>query len=204
MVAVKAHNNIFSRLIRGFTMIELLIAIVILAIGLLGLAGIQTQAQKRGLEAYQRQQALIILYDIVDRMQANPYSAACYAYTIDNAAGTPFLGDAGANHLGAPICVGIGSTATQTLAIADMTEWDSILQGISERDNNGNNIGSMIGARGCISADVSTTPVTYTVAVSWQGTFETTTPAVNCANGLYGDERLRRIVSTTVQLGDLN
>jgi len=44
----------------GFTLIEILVTLFILAIGLLGLAGMQALAQKTELESYQRAQALIL------------------------------------------------------------------------------------------------------------------------------------------------
>ena len=42
----------------GFTMIEVLVTMVILMIGLLGIAGLMAQGQRTSFEAYQRQQAL--------------------------------------------------------------------------------------------------------------------------------------------------
>ena len=42
----------------GFTMIEVLVTLVIMMIGLLGIAGLMAQGQRASFEAYQRQQAL--------------------------------------------------------------------------------------------------------------------------------------------------
>jgi type IV pilus assembly protein PilV len=55
----------------GFTLLEVLIALVVLAIGLLGLAGLQATALKDNLSAYHRSQATIVAYDTIDRMRAN-------------------------------------------------------------------------------------------------------------------------------------
>ena len=55
----------------GFTMIEVLITFVILLVGLLGLIGLQARSQQAELESYQRGQALVLLQDMVDRMNAN-------------------------------------------------------------------------------------------------------------------------------------
>lgn len=55
----------------GFTMLEILVAIVILSFGLLGLAGLQATGLKNNYSAYMRSQANLLAYDIIDRMRAN-------------------------------------------------------------------------------------------------------------------------------------
>jgi len=54
----------------GFTLIEIMVTVVVLAIGLLGLAGLQTAALSFNSTAYQRSQATILSYDIAERMRA--------------------------------------------------------------------------------------------------------------------------------------
>ena len=56
---------------QGFTLIEVLIAIIVLSIGLLGLAGLQLTSLRNSNSAYTRSQAVILSYDIVDRIRAN-------------------------------------------------------------------------------------------------------------------------------------
>lgn len=65
---------------RGFTLIEVLITVLILAIGLLGLAGLQTTALRSNHSAYLRSQATVLVYDIVDRMRANRNAALAGQY----------------------------------------------------------------------------------------------------------------------------
>ena len=50
----------------GFTMIEVLVSLLVITFGLLGLAGLQTRMQQAEFESYQRSQALVLLYDMVD------------------------------------------------------------------------------------------------------------------------------------------
>src|SRR5258705_2190672 len=101
------------RAARGFTMLEVLVAIVITVFGLLGLIGVQAIAHQAELESYQRAQALIMLNDIVERINANRGSATCYA--ISNAAtGKPYLGTTtGGGYAGTPNCTA-GYVNTQT------------------------------------------------------------------------------------------
>ena len=188
---------------RGFTMLEVLVAIVITVFGLLGLIGVQAIAHQAELESYQRAQALIMLNDIVERINANRGSATCYAIT-SAATGTPYLGtNTGGGYAGTPNCTA-GYVNIQTKALADsgMAEWDQTLQGAAEAAGGGGNVGAMSGARGCVSYD----PVAnvYTVAVAWQGMTDTFAPVVNCANGLYGPETKRRVVWTTLQIAKLS
>jgi type IV pilus assembly protein PilV len=61
---------------RGFTMIELLVSVLVLAIGLLGLAGLQAAGLKSNYSAHLRSQATLLAYDLADRMRANPVALA--------------------------------------------------------------------------------------------------------------------------------
>ncbi|MBU2571928.1 MAG: type IV pilus modification protein PilV [Gammaproteobacteria bacterium] len=55
----------------GFTLLEVLIAMIVLAIGLLGLAGIQAIGLRNNQSAYHRSQATQLAYDMADRMRVN-------------------------------------------------------------------------------------------------------------------------------------
>lgn len=59
----------------GFTLIEILVALVVLSIGLLGLAMLQVQGMRFTNESYLRTQATVLAYDIIDRMRANKTGA---------------------------------------------------------------------------------------------------------------------------------
>jgi len=55
----------------GFSLLEILITIFILAIGLLGLAALQMNSLKNNHSAQHRTSAVVLAYDIVDRMRLN-------------------------------------------------------------------------------------------------------------------------------------
>ena len=55
----------------GFTLIEVLISLLILAVGLLGMASLMTTSMQSSTNAYSRSEASILAYDIVDRMRIN-------------------------------------------------------------------------------------------------------------------------------------
>src|SRR3972149_4197056 len=70
----------------GMTMLEVLVTLVILAFGLLGLAGLHIKIQTLDMEAYQRAQAILLLRDMVERIKANSANAADY---VPVSPGTP-------------------------------------------------------------------------------------------------------------------
>ena len=102
---------------RGFTLIEILVTLVVLSIGLLGLAGLQLNGLKSNHSAYLRSQATILTQDITDRMRANRTVAVTGAYDID-------IGEAAAS----ASCTGTGADCTAAgLAAADLYEWKTFL-----------------------------------------------------------------------------
>jgi type IV pilus assembly protein PilV len=188
-----------SRKQTGFSMIEVLVTLVILLLGLLGLVGMMLTSQRAEMESYQRVQALILLQDMVGRINANRKVAPCYAITTDAATGSPYLGSS--SSIATPTCT-TGTAEQNSLAINDMQAWNTLLLGGTE-SSGGNSVGAMIGARGCVSLDATTG--IYQVSVAWQGNGQTAAPTgVVCATGQYGDDKQRRAVSATLQIANLS
>lgn len=176
----------------GFTLLEVLVAIIILAFGLLGLAALQGKMQLAEFESYQRAQALLLLSEITERMRSNSAQAVSYVSTT-------------------PLGTGDSQPATCTGspgATFDLCEWSNDLKGAGEASG-GSNVGAMIGARGCItqvqapnlSAGVCA-PGIYRIDVVWQGLQPTVASPLTCGQGSYGsNDALRRVVSTQVAVG---
>jgi len=189
----------FHRRAAGFALIEALVTLVILLVGLLGLVGLLLVTQRAETESYQRAQALVLLQDMVNRINTNRVAAGCYAFTTDAVNGVPYLGTGAA---AAPAC-SLGTAQAYTLANNDLATWSNLLSGSAETLS-GNSVGAMIGARGCVSYDA--VRGVYLVSVAWQGNSKTVAPGagLGCAMGLYGDETQRRVVSATLQIANLN
>ncbi len=66
----------------GFSLMEVLVAVLILAIGLLGLAGLQTFSLQSNVNAYQRSQATMLTYEIIDAMRTNVAVARAGGYDL--------------------------------------------------------------------------------------------------------------------------
>ena len=99
----------------GFTMIEVLVAIFVLAIGLLGLAGLQAASLKNNTSAYTRSQEQLLAYDMLDRMRSNQQGVANGNY--DNLLSTTPTD---------PNCVDTGCTVA-ALTMHDAYEWSTLL-----------------------------------------------------------------------------
>ncbi len=63
---------------QGFTLLEVLVSLVVLSIGLLGLAALQLQGLKYNHDAYVRTQGTFLAYDLIERMRANSANADNY------------------------------------------------------------------------------------------------------------------------------
>jgi type IV pilus assembly protein PilV len=75
--------------VRGFTLVEALVALVVLSVGLLGVAGMQLSSLQTNGTAFQRTQATFLAEDIADRMRANRANALAGAYNFAFGTATP-------------------------------------------------------------------------------------------------------------------
>jgi type IV pilus assembly protein PilV len=183
LMTFTAHS---PRRTRGVTMLEVLVAIFILTIGLLGTASMQSQMQATLVEAYQRAQAIVLLQDMVDRVNANRKNVDDYVTTSP---------------------VGTSSqdcSALTAVADKDKCDWNNALFGAAELQGT-QTLGAMIGARGCITNPVTSMPREVVVAVAWQGLRPTVAPGgTNCGQNLYGtDDRVRRAMVARITIGCL-
>lgn len=85
----KSHLSILktfsgTRFVRGFSLIEVLVALLILAIGVLGIAALQFKGLRYSHDAFLRSQINFLSYDIAELMRANRSNAASYVsnYTV--------------------------------------------------------------------------------------------------------------------------
>ena len=102
----------------GFTLIEILIAVLVLGIGLLGVAGLQSATLRINQGAYLRSQATLLARDIGDRMRANPRGAADGAYD---------MGGSGSASLSSS-CETTSGCGTTVMASHDLAEWINTVQ----------------------------------------------------------------------------
>ena len=78
--------TIRRRNLHGFTLLEVLVALFVLSIGLLGMAALQSVGLRSSHGAYLASQAAVLAYDMADRIRANPGNAGAYVGDADCAA----------------------------------------------------------------------------------------------------------------------
>jgi type IV pilus assembly protein PilV len=180
---------------RGISLIEVLVTMIILAIGLLGLVALQSRVQVLQAESYQRAQALILLKDMASRIANNRQNAEDYVTGAANPLG------------GTANCPNAGATRQTN----DSAEWCAALKGAGETLG-GSNVGAMVGGRGCVENLGGTEFGPFLVTVAWQGLAPISAPpeSVACGLNLYNgagtsclNDLCRRTVTTIVQIADL-
>ena len=124
---------------RGFSLVEVLIALIIMSVGMLGIAGLYVQSMQAGRTSLFRHHAVTLAGDVADRIRANPTAGVAYA------------GIGGDNN-----CVGAGIDCDEVqMAFNDIFLWS---QQAAESLPNGDVT---------INFDDTVDPPTYTIAVGW-------------------------------------
>lgn len=181
----------------GSALLEVLITIVILAFGLLGVAGLHSRIYVMEFESYQRAQAVTILNDIADRVASNRDAAAAYA-TASPLGGSGALAD----------CSALTDTAR------DACELGNLLKGAGETQGN-TGVGAMNAAQACITSFTATATKAFNrcqtgvqIDVVWRGRSATIVPAASCGTtgsspAYSATDAHRRAISTRVGTGDV-
>lgn len=165
--AIRGGAPCTGRYARGATLIEVLIAILVLAVGILGLMGLQINGKRTNYEALQRSAAVDLAQDMINRMRANPNVAPTVTFLDTNYdTGTTYTGGGvGGGQVATPPtdCAAAGAACTPTqLAAYDLAAWEAQLD--DAVTSNG-----LINPTGCIDVDLSAAEGSLvTVTVAWE------------------------------------
>lgn len=131
----------FKTDIAGVSLIEVMVAVVVLTMGLVGMAALQGLGTQFGNRAYYRSQAIVQAYDMIDRLRANPHGAAAGNYVQDPMPST------------SEDCAAVDAqcSASQT-AIYDLVSWNTV---------NGNLLPTGAGS-------ITSVGNVFTVQLTWQ------------------------------------
>lgn len=125
----------------GFSIVEVMVALMVLAVGMLGIASLYVTTLRSSGSAISRMQAVNLASDLADRIRANRFARAAYA-------GTPAAHD----------CSGSTDCSEQDMAANDLFLWhqqiDDLLPGVRGGDVT-------------YEAGAANVPDTYTITVSW-------------------------------------
>lgn len=154
-----------SRRVAGMAMVEVLVALLVFAIGMLGLASAQLGGKRAGYDALQRSVATALAGDMLERVRANPLHAAAYAVSV--------RGEAGEGPVAPEIdCDRLACTGAQ-LAAFDLWQWYSLLLGTAIPDEGAEVLytGTLRSPNACILAEGAVVEVVITwLALSGSGT----------------------------------
>ena len=146
---------------RGFSMVEVLVTLLIVALALLGTAGLQSYAMRLNQGAQFRSQAVFLAADLAERMEANRPGAVDGAYVLAPVSAATFLGGGGA---ASTDCVAAGCTAA-ALAAFDLSQWQSMVATTLPQ------------SAWEVVQTVSGNPSSYTLTISWVDRLSDTTQA---------------------------
>lgn len=135
----------------GVSLVEALVALLVLSVGMLGIAALYVESLRSGRTALLRSQAVTLAADMADRIRANRAGGESYAKTADDD-GT----------ITAACTSGATGCDPATMAAHDVAVW------YEEVDSRAGAPTSLPGGRGTITVDTSTTPTTYTITVTWE------------------------------------
>ena len=136
---LKDSRTGYSRLQRGFSLVEVLIALVIMSVGMLGIAGLYVQSLQAGRTSMLRHNAVTLAGDIADRIRANPTAGIAYA-------------GAGADN----DCVAMGTDCDEaSMAAHDIFLWDDQA------------VDTLPSGDVTVAFDDTNNPPEYTIRVDW-------------------------------------
>jgi type IV pilus assembly protein PilV len=144
---------------KGFTLVEVLVSLVILSIGLLGIAKLMLVSSHANDSAYLRSQATALAYQMLDDMRANRQAALPPTSSYNTAAAAPVVFP-----YPGVACVGTACTNSTQVALYDLFQWGMRL------DANSGLVpaGALPTGRGSVTTVTdANNQTTVTIVVSW-------------------------------------
>lgn len=171
----------------GFSLIELLVAVVIFSVGLLAIAGLQVVSKRANFEGMQRASATQIANGLLEDMRTNGAGMAAYL-------AAPEFGGGVLGNEPVPVCSAVAPCNALQKAAHDLWFWESVVDGDQETNINGSS-GGVVSPTICVNGPFGGGAGIYTVTVVWFGTVSLNDSGIsNCgaASGKYGAGNLNR------------
>ena len=192
----------------GFALVESMVTVVVVAFGLLGIAGLVSRSFTTEVDAMQRAQAAMLLQDMVTRIEGNRANAA--AYVTGDTGITGYV--ATTTPSGTTAYSYVSCNPVAPMAELDSCAWGQLLAGGNERIDNAN-AGVLVGAMGCVH-EIDGFNRIYAVTIAWQGASagaappppDPNFPFIECGRNQFGEENenRRRLMTTMLRIGTLN
>ena len=171
----------------GFSLIEVMVAVLLLSFGMLGIAALQISTKSLTYDSFQRTVATQLTQDIIERIRVNPEeSATTYAgtYSYNDSRTKP-----------SPDCGAVSCTSAE-LAVFDLWEWRESLLGATEQiiSTVTTDTGGLEKPIACLAVTAVDEAFNISVTMTWQGVKSIPyTGASTCGN--INTDDTRRIIT---------
>ncbi|MFK7886840.1 MAG: type IV pilus modification protein PilV [Gammaproteobacteria bacterium] len=149
--------NVVKRRSRGFSLIETLVAMVVLATGMLGIAALYVESLRAGRSAHSRTLAINLAADMADRIRANRSGRQFYSVAAGNAGGRP-------TPCGELVAVAAQNCTAEQMATFDIWLWKSM---VGDTSNSNYRKMGLPDADAEIEIDTTTQPNSFLIRISW-------------------------------------
>jgi len=136
------NTNIFMRHQTGFSLVEVMVALVVLSVGMIGIAALHGQSLSAGRTAQYRSVAINLSADMADRIRVNRLAEAAY-------------GGAAANNNCDPVAGGGVDCTPAQMAAHDLFVWNQLVQQL------------LPNGQAQVLFNAGTNPPTFTITVAW-------------------------------------
>lgn len=175
---------------QGFSLLEMLVALLVFSIGMLAVAGLQSVSKQANYEGVQRTTASQVAYGLLEDIRTNGDAVDIYRTA-------PPLGGGSRGGEPAPNCREGSECNSAEKAAHDLWFWEQALDGNMETSG-GMATGGLMLPTMCINGPAAGGPGVYVVTIAWRGTASITNninDPCGAASGNYGDNlELRRII----------
>jgi len=178
------------RLRKGFSLLEMLVALVVFSIGMLAVAGLQTVSKQANFEGLQRTTAAQIASGLLEDIRTNGDALDVYRTAAE-------IGNGSRGAEPAPNCRDGAECTGAQRAVHDLWFWEQALDGTMETSGGAGTGGLMLPSM-CIDGPAVGGPGIYRVTIVWRGTASITNASNNpcgVASGNFGANlEFRRII----------
>lgn len=175
----------------GFSLLELLVALVIFSVGLLGIAGLQVVSKQSSYESQQRTIASQVAYALLEDMRTNGPAISVYRSVSD-------LGGGSLASLPVESCRDPNTPCSAAQkAVHDLWYWERVVDGVQEAGVEGSS-GGVLFPTICIDGPAGGVAGVYAVSVAWRGAASLSNPdrsQCGANSGKYGaGDTYRRVL----------
>lgn len=185
---------------RGFSLLELLVALVVFSVGMLAVAGLQTVSKQANYEGLQRTTAAQIANGLLEDIRTNGDAVGVYV-------GAGEMGSGSLGNEPAPNCKVGSECNTAQKAAHDLWVWEQMLDGNLE-SNGGAGTGGLLLPAMCVTGPAGGGAGIYQVTIVWRGSASITTAQNNFCGSLSGNyganNEFRRILQIPTFIDPIN